>query len=117
MRRIRRCGRVYVYVKLLCGGNSRRIAIAVAAVIRAVRSDVFPLGRLRELPDFGEGNSALRGAGRRFLKSAAGSGRARVVDRPVDDVASARASADIFGGDDVAVVFRGDARAVDAGAG
>src|SRR5258708_37721102 len=102
MRRIRRCGRVYVYVKLLCGGNSRRIAIAVAAVIGAVRRNVFPLGRLRELPDFGEADAALRGAwgmsGRTCRQRAAGPGRTRVVARALDDVAPGGALANMLGG-------------------
>src|SRR5712691_2089071 len=116
MRRIPRCGRVYVYVKLMCGRNSRRIAIAVAAVIRTLRSDVSPLGRLRELPDFGEGNAALRGIRRMRRKNAAGRGRTRVIDRPVDDLASGGAVTNVFGSDHVAVIFCGHAGAVDAGA-
>ena len=116
VRGIRRGSCVQIHVELLRGGNSRRIAVAVAVVVGAASGDVFTLGRLCELPDFGERNAAPGGACRVSRKTAAGCGRAGVVDRPVDDVASARASADIFGGDDVAVVFRGDAGAVDAGA-
>ena len=61
---IRRGGGVYIYMELLCGGNSRRIAVAVSIVVGAARGDIFALRRLRELPDFGEGDAALSGVRR-----------------------------------------------------
>jgi hypothetical protein len=102
-------------MNLLSGRNSGWVAFAVVAVIGAVRGNIVALGRLRELPDFGERDSALRGVRRARGKRAAGRGRAGVIDCPVDDPASGGVLADVFCGDDVLVVFRGDARAVDAG--
>src|ERR1700689_2985557 len=107
-------------MELLRGGNSRRIALAVAAVVRAVRSDVPALWRLRELPDLREANAALggawRGCGGVYRKNTPRGGRAGVVDRPVNDLASAGALANVFRSNDIAVIFRRDAGAVDASA-
>src|SRR5580693_1983029 len=107
-------------MELLRGGDSGHIAVAVATVIGAARGDVFALGRLRELPDFREADSALGWAWRVtagiYGKSAAGRGRAGVVDGPINDLASASIFANIFGGDDVVVVFCRDPGTVDAGA-
>ena len=102
------------------GGDSRGIAVAIVAIVRTLRSDVFALWRLRELPDFGESNTALsrawRASGRIYRKRAAGRGRADIVDRPVNDLASGGALANVFGGNYVAVVSSGNAGAVNAGA-
>src|SRR5580693_1575957 len=107
-------------MELLRGGDSGHIAVAVATVIGAARGDVFALGRLRELPDFREADSALGWAWRVtagiYGKSAAGRGRAGVIYGPVDDLARAGALANVFCGDNVAVIRGGDAGAVDAGA-
>ena len=107
-------------MELLRGGDSGHIAVAVATVIGAARGDVFALGRLRELPDFREADSALGWAWRVtagiYGKSAARRGRASVIDGPVDDLARAGALANVFCGDNVAVIRGGDAGAVDAGA-
>jgi len=106
-------------MKLQRWRNSRRIAFSVSAVIRAVGGNIFALRGLRELPNVREADAAFGGTWRRFRKSAAGRGRTRVIDRPVDDVvcgagALARVGANIFGGDDVVVIGRWDAGAVDA---
>src|ERR1700674_1599560 len=103
-------------MELLSGGNSRRIAIAVAAVGGAAAGYAFALWRLRELPDFGEADAALGGAWRALREGAAGCGRTGIIDGPVNDLASRGICADVFCGDDVAVVCRGDTGAVDAGA-
>src|SRR5258708_13690198 len=103
-------------MELLGRRNSRRITVGVAAVVGASASYVLALGRLRELPDFGEADGALGGAWRRFRKRAAGRGWAGIVNCPVDDMASGSAVANVFGCNNVAVIFRGDAGAVDAGA-
>src|SRR5258706_15402629 len=80
---------VQIHVELLRGGNSRRIAVAVAVVVGAASGDVFTLGRLCELPDFGERNAAPGGACRGRRKTEAGGGRPGGVDRPVDGGGSA----------------------------
>ena len=107
-------------MELLRGGNSRRVAVAVAIVADAVCSHVFLLRRLRELPDFREPDAALgwawRVSGRTYRKRAAGCGRAGVVDRPVNDLAASSAVANIFRGHYIAIVFRRNAGAVDASA-
>jgi alkylhydroperoxidase family enzyme len=46
-------------MELLRRRNSRRIAVAVARVTGATVGDIFALGGLRELPDFGEADAAL----------------------------------------------------------
>src|SRR3984957_1432964 len=97
-------------------GNSRRITFSVAAVAGAVSGNIFTLRRLRELPDLGEANTAFAGAGWPLGKSTARRRRARVVNRPVDDLPSAGALTNFFRGHDIAVVCSGDARAVDASA-
>lgn len=97
-------------------GNSRRITFSVAAVAGAVSGNIFTLRRLRELPDLGEANTAFGGAGWPLGKSTARRRRARVVNRPVDDLPSAGALTNVFRGHDIAVVCGGDARAVDASA-
>ena len=84
-------------MELLRGSDSRGIAVAVAAVVGAVGGDIFALRGLRELPDFGEADAALGGAWRMICrKSAAGRGRAGVVDGPINDLASAGVLANIF---------------------
>src|ERR1700678_3381224 len=102
---------------MLGSGDSGRITIAVAAIVGAMRGDVFALRGLCELPHISEADSALSGGWRVIgRKCAAGSGRAGIVDRPVDDLARRGILANVFGGDDVAVIRGGDARAIDAGA-
>ena len=100
-------------MKPLRGGNSRRITVAIATVVEAARCDIFAARRLRELPDFGEGNAALRGirrmSGRIYWKRAAGCWRARIVDRPVNNLASSSGLPNIFRSNNVVVIFRGDA--------
>src|SRR5271170_3594109 len=80
---------------------------------------IFALRRLRELPYFREAYATLswawRVSGRIYRKSTAGCGRAGVVDRPVDNAAASSALANIFRGHDIAVIFRFDAGAIDAG--
>src|ERR1700722_17347992 len=97
-------------------GNSRRITFSVAAVAGAVSGNIFTLRRLRELPDLGEANPALGGAGWPIGKSTARRGRARVVNRPIDDLPSAGALTNVFRGHDIAVVCSGGARGVDGSA-
>jgi ABC-type transporter Mla maintaining outer membrane lipid asymmetry permease subunit MlaE len=46
-------------VELLRGSDSGRVAVAIAAVVGALRGDIFALRGLRELPDFGEADAAL----------------------------------------------------------
>jgi hypothetical protein len=53
-------------VELQRGGNSRRIALAIARVIRAAAGNVFALRRLRKLPDLGKWDAALGWAWRMF---------------------------------------------------
>src|ERR1039457_3988392 len=59
VRRIGQRGCIQVEVKSQSGAGSRRIAIPIMTVVRAAASHVLALRRLRELPDFGEWNSAL----------------------------------------------------------
>ena len=103
-------------MKLFRGSDPRRVAFAVVAVIGAMAGHVFALRRLRELPDFRETHATIGRVRRVRGKSAAGSGRAGVIDGPISDVASPGALANIFCGDDVAIVRSGDAGAVNAGA-
>src|SRR5580658_1812314 len=103
-------------MELLRGGKSRRIAVPVTVIVGTVCGDIFALWGLRELPDFGEGHATLGRTGRVRRKGAAGRGRAGVVDRPIDDLASSGALANVFDSDNVIVVRSRDAGAVDAGA-
>src|ERR1700734_614289 len=103
-------------MQLLSGGNSGRVTVAITAIIGAVRSDVFALRGLRELPDFGEANAAVGWVLRARGKNAARRGRACIVDRPVNDLPSTGALANIFRGHDVRIILIRDAGAVDAGA-
>src|SRR5258706_14281509 len=102
----------------LRGGNSRRIAVAIATVVEAARGDVFAALRLRELPDFGEGNPALRGTrrmrGRIYWKRAAGRWRAGIIDRPVNNLASGSALSNVFGGHDSFCILFQDVVALNA---
>src|SRR3984885_14161365 len=111
VRGIGRRGRVYVDMALR-RVRAWRVAVSVGAVVRAFRGDVLAARGLRELPDFGEGDAALRGAWRRLRKCAARCGRAGVIDSPVGNGAAAGVLANVDGGDDVVVVFPGDGRTV-----
>src|SRR6202041_959415 len=97
-------------------GNCRRITFSVAAVAGAVSGNIFTLRRLRELPYLGEANTAFGGAGWPLGKSTARRGRARVVNRPVDDLPSAGALTNVFRGHDIAVVCGGAVVQVEGGA-
>ena len=116
VRGIGRGGCVYVYLELLRSGNSRRITVAVTAVVGAVRSHIFALRRLRELPDLGEGYAAFSGAWRVRGKCTARCRRARIINRPVNDLSSTGALANVVGGHNVRIIFVRDAGTVDAGA-
>src|ERR1700684_319039 len=103
-------------MQLLSGGNSGRVTVAITAIVCAMPGDVFALRGLRELPHFGEANAAVGRVLRPSGKSAARRRRACIVDRPVNDLPSTGALANIFGGHDIVIVCRGNAGTVDAGA-
>src|SRR5258708_9298338 len=83
-------------MELLGRRNSRRITVGVAAVVGASASYVLALGRLRELPDFGEADAALGWAWRRFRKRSAGRGGEGIVYCSVDEIASGSAVAEVI---------------------
>lgn len=114
MRRIRRRGRVHVDWQP--GGDSRRVAIPGAAVIGAAPRHILALRRLRELPDFGESDSAFGGTGRTLRKCASRRGRASIVRDPISDLASGRVLVNVFSCDDVAVIGGGHAGTIDSSA-
>src|ERR1700684_2694391 len=119
LRGVWRCCGVYVDVEALGGGDFRGHAISVGVVVGAVGGSG-GARRLRVLPDLGEGDAAFGGAGRLrgriCRKRTSGGGWARIVDGPVDDVASGGVDTNIFRSHDVVVVRGGNAGAVDAGA-
>src|ERR1700676_1228165 len=98
VRGIGRRGRIYIDRKPLA--DSRRVAIPVVAVVGAVRGNIFALRGLRELPDLGKSHSALSRSWRALRKRASRSGRACIVNRPVNNCAFPRTLPDVFGSDD-----------------
>src|SRR5579859_1406218 len=97
MGRIGRSRRIHVDVQALPGANSGRVTISVAVIVRAAAGNILSLRRLRELPHFGETNSAVRRIGWALRKSAPGRRWAGVIDGPVSDLARAGALANVFG--------------------
>lgn len=116
MRRIRRVGRIHVHMQLLRGGDFGSVTLSIAAVVRAVSGDVFALRRLRELPNFGEPDAALRGAWRVLGKCAAGRGWASVIDQPISNLSICSVLPNVFRSDHIVVVFVGDSGTINAGA-
>src|SRR5438067_6990886 len=107
---------VYVNMKSLRRVRCRRIAVSIATVVGAAPGDILALRRLRELPDFGERHSALRRTRRTLRKRASRRGRASIIDRPINNLATgmgalARVLADVIGGDNISVSSR-NARAI-----
>ena len=95
-------------------GVIRCVTITIGCVLRgAMRGAFFAARRLRELPDFGEGNPALRRAGRMsgriYWERAAGCWGTRIVDRPVNNLASGSGLPNIFRSNNIVVIFSGNA--------
>src|SRR5260370_41192775 len=83
---------------------SRRVAIAITAVIPAHGGEIRTPRRLGELPYIGELDSTpgwIRWVG----QSASRRRRADVIRYPVGDVPSLRAGATVVGGDNAGVAF------------
>ncbi len=82
-------------------------------VVGTASGHVLALRGLRELPDFGESNSALLRPWRVLRKRASRRWRARIVDGPVSDFAFSSALSNIFGRDHVSIVRRRNAGTID----
>src|SRR5580658_2832215 len=111
VRRICRSGAVHIDVNLL-RFQTRRIAFAIAAVIRAVPRDILALWRLCELPDLGERNAALRWGWRVSRKCTSGRRWTSVVDRPINNLAPRGMLANIFGRNYFFIIGRSRARTI-----
>ncbi len=110
--------RIYIHVQVFETIDTGRVATSIAVVVGRTRSsNISPLGRLRELPYFGEGNAACCGVGWTSGKNASRRGRAGIVRHPIHDFPSRRILTDILGRDHrrATFFFRSDSRTVDAG--
>ncbi len=111
LRGISRRGRIHVDGKR---GDAWRIAIPVAAVVRAMGRHILALRRLRKLPDLRKGDAALSRPRRTLWKRATRGRRTRIIRDPVGDLAPRGMGANIFRGNHIAVVRGRHTRTINA---
>jgi hypothetical protein len=114
LRRIFRRGGAQVKVQALGCGTSWRIAIPIGIVVGAARGDVFAPRGLRKLPNLGKPNSAGRRIWRILRECTSGRRRARVINRPINDLACTGALANVFRGDHFFRVRRNHPRTINS---